>query len=61
MSVHVRPLEFHSEQKKKKIVLERKRKGMFCMKVFSVPRLILFKDLGQQEKPFRTVETYIRQ
>jgi len=31
------------------------------MKVFSVPRLILFKDLGQQEKPFRTVETYIRQ
>lgn len=60
MSVHVRPLEFHSEQKKKNCFRE-KRKGMFCMKVFSVPRLILFKDLGQQEKPFRTVETYIRQ
>ena len=41
MSVHLRPLEFLLEQKI--VVLERMRKGMVCMKVFSVPRLILLK------------------
>lgn len=30
------------------------------MKVFNVPRLILFKDLDQQHTAFRTVVTYIR-
>lgn len=47
MSVHVRLLEF-------------RRKGMFWIKVFSVPLLILFKDLDQQQTSFRTVETHIR-
>ena len=59
MSVHVRPLEFQSEQKKK-IVLQSIRQGIFWMRAFNVPRLILFKDLDQQQTPFRTVKTYIR-
>jgi len=60
MSVHVQPLEFPSEQKII-IVLESIRKGIFVVKIFDVLRLFLFKDLDQQQTPFRSVETYIRQ